>query len=95
MMAGVDSLFVVEDDEWYTYDKSPRPAVHVIASVDEDTYTPASDVKMGDHPVIWTNPDKKARNVYSQVGHSPKLLDNEQFTKMFSNAIVWTLEGFE
>ena len=27
--------FVVPDDEWYTYDKSPRPNVHVLANVDE------------------------------------------------------------
>ena len=40
-------LCVVPDDEWYTYDKSPRPNVHVLANVDESSYTPASDIKMG------------------------------------------------
>ncbi|HEX3385781.1 MAG TPA: ThuA domain-containing protein, partial [Mucilaginibacter sp.] len=69
--------------------KSPRPNVHVIASVDENSYVPNSDVKMGDHPVIWTNKQVKARNVYIFMGHSPELFDNEAYKRIFSNAIFW------
>ena len=92
VMKGVPASFVVPDDEWYTYDKSPRPNVHVLANVDESSYTPASDIKMGDHPVVWVNESKKARNVYFQIGHSSKLYETEGFTTMFRNAINWTLE---
>ncbi|MCD7758390.1 MAG: glycosyl hydrolase family 18 protein [Bacteroides uniformis] len=92
VMKDVTASFVVPDDEWYTYDKSPRPNVHVLANVDESSYTPASDIKMGDHPVVWVNESKKARNVYFQIGHSSKLYETEGFTTMFRNAINWTLE---
>ena len=92
VMKDVPASFVVPDDEWYTYDKSPRPNVHVQANVDESSYTPASDIKMGDHPVVWVNESKKARNVYFQIGHSSKLYETEGFTTMFRNAINWTLE---
>lgn len=92
VMKGVPASFVVPDDEWYTYDKSPRPNVHVLANVDESSYTPASDIKMGDHPVVWVNDSKKARNVYFQIGHSSKLYETEGFTTMFRNAIEWALE---
>lgn len=92
VMRDVPASFVVPDDEWYTYDKSPRPNVHVLANVDESSYTPASDIKMGDHPVVWVNESKKARNVYFQIGHSSKLYETEGFTTMFRNAINWTLE---
>lgn len=88
---GVSGTFFFEDDEWYIYDKSPRANVRVLASVDEDTYTTETNIKMGDHPVIWTNENVKARNVYFQMGHSPKLLTNEAFTTMFSNAIDWAM----
>lgn len=91
VMKGVPAFFVVPDDEWYTYDKSPRPNVHVLANVDESSYAPASDIKMGDHPVVWVNENKKARNVYFQIGHSSKLYETEGFTTMFRNAIDWTL----
>ena len=92
VMKDVPASFVVPDDEWYTYDKSPRPNVHVLANVDESSYTPASDIKMGDHPVVWVNESKKARNVYFQIGHSSKLYETEGFTTMFRNAINWTVE---
>ena len=92
VMKDVPASFVVPDDEWYTYDKSPRPNVHVLANVDESSYTPASDIKMGDHPVVWVNDSKKARNVYFQIGHSSKLYETEGFTTMFRNAIEWALE---
>ena len=92
VMKDVPASFVVPDDEWYTYDKSPRPNVHVLANVDESSYTPASDIKIGDHPVVWVNESKKARTVYFQIGHSSKLYETEGFTTMFRNAINWTLE---
>ena len=92
VMEGVPGTFVIPDDEWYTYDRSPRPNVHVLAHVDEYSYKPASDVKMGDHPVIWVNESKKARNVYFQMGHSKKLYETEEFTRMFRNAIKWAME---
>ncbi len=56
VMKGIKNAFWIEKEEWYTYDRSPRPDVHVIASVDENTYSPGTAKKMGDHPVIWSNP---------------------------------------
>jgi uncharacterized protein len=90
VMKNVGSSFVVEQEEWYTYDKSPRPYVHVLAHVDEATYSPDTTTKMGgDHPVIWTNEQMKARNVYIFMGHHPELFQNSAFTTIFHNAILW------
>src|SRR5690349_20999965 len=83
------ATFVIENDEWYTYDRSPRPDVQVLATVDEDSYDPPRTVKMGDHPVIWSNPRYKARNVYFQFGHKKELFDSPTFTRLFLNAIRW------
>lgn len=92
----VPASFVVTDDEWYTYETNPRPNVHVLARVNEDSYSIGTDIKMGDHPVIWTNPEKKARNVYFQFGHSKSLFLNPAFIQLFENALHWTLkdEGY-
>ncbi|MEO7990826.1 MAG: ThuA domain-containing protein [Chryseolinea sp.] len=72
-----------------TYDKSPRSNVHVIASVDESTYAPDSEIKMGDHPVIWTNEKFATRNIYIFMGHSPDLFSNSAYTTLFRNSIFW------
>ena len=93
VMKDVHSPFVIENEEWYTYDTSPRPNVHVLASVDEKTYTPATNLKMGDHPVIWTNPHYEARNVYIFMGHRPEHFANPAFTQIFKNAIFWAAAG--
>ncbi|RRA47648.1 ThuA domain-containing protein [Acidipila sp. EB88] len=90
VMAGLGSSFSIDDEEWYTYDKSPRPNVHVLASVAESTYLPRSDLKMGDHPVVWTNNHVKARNVYIFMGHHAELFQDQAYTTLFHNAILWT-----
>jgi type 1 glutamine amidotransferase len=89
VMKGVSPSFVIYDDEWYTFNKNPRPNVHVLATVDESSYKPASEIKMGDHPVIWVNEKMKARNVYFLIGHDASLLKSEDFKTMVGNAILW------
>ncbi|RYU97049.1 ThuA domain-containing protein [Emticicia agri] len=89
VMKGVPTSFLINKEEWYTYNKSPRPNVRVLASVDENSYTPDTQIKMGDHPVVWTNEKVKARNVYIFMGHSPELFANEAYKTLFRNAIFW------
>jgi len=89
-MKNLPPQFTIDKEEWYTYDKSPRDEVHVLASVDESTYVPNSGIKMGDHPVIWTNDHIAARNVYIFMGHGPDLFDNPFYTALLKNAIFWT-----
>ena len=87
---GLPESFVIEKEEWYTWSASPRPNVHVIANVDEASYRPNTMIKMGgDHPVIWSNPHYKARNVYIFMGHHAGLFDDANFVQLFRNAIFW------
>lgn len=84
--------FRIPNDEWYVFDKNPRPRVHVLATVDENSYRPPSGIRMGDHPVIWTNEKIKAKNVYFLMGHDAALLQTKAFTTLFANAILWALD---
>ena len=82
--------FVIDKEEWYTWSQSPRPNVNVLATVDESSYIPDRPIKMGgDHPVIWSNPHYKARNVYIFMGHHGGLFDNPDFVQLFKNAVFW------
>jgi type 1 glutamine amidotransferase len=86
----VPATFEVTTEEWYTWDKSPRPNVTVLANVDEDSYEPSSNIKMGgDHPVIWTNPSYAGKNVYIFMGHHPNLFQNTAYVTLLRNAIWW------
>lgn len=76
-------------DEWYIYNQSPRSNVRVLASIDESTYRPTKDVKMGDHPVIWTNEHFKARNIYIAMGHFPELFNDSNYATLVKNALFW------
>jgi uncharacterized protein len=89
VMKGLPRDFMIEKDEWYTYDSSPRPNVNVLASVDESTYSPKTDKVMGDHPVVWTNEKMKARNVYIFMGHDPVLFKDASYKLLLRNALVW------
>ena len=93
ILQGLPGEFRIEDEEWYTFDRSPRPNVRVLASVDEGTYSPQSPITMGDHPVIWSNEHMKARNVYIFMGHHAELFSNQAFIRIFHNAIQWTAQS--
>ena len=88
-MKNMSRSFSVENEEWYTWSQSPRANVHVLASVDESTYNPDTTIKMGDHPVVWSNEHVKARNIYIFMGHHPELFQNTTFTALFHNSILW------
>jgi type 1 glutamine amidotransferase len=82
--------FEVLNDEWYEFDGSPRPNVHVLATVDESTYVPKKP--MGDHPVVWTN-EIYGRVIYILMGHDAGIFQNRCFTTLLRDAIVWAGSG--
>lgn len=87
---GLPASFEIAKEEWYTWNRSPRPNVRVLAAVDESSYVPDTMIKMGgDHPVVWSNPHYKARNLYIFMGHHAGLFDDENFVRLFRNAIFW------
>jgi type 1 glutamine amidotransferase len=55
-------------DEWYDFRTNPRGIVHVLATVDEATY---SGGKMGaDHPIAWCHMMEGGRSWYTAMGHT-------------------------
>jgi uncharacterized protein len=81
---------MVIHDEWYEFNESPRPRVHVLARADESTYRP--NKPMGDHPMIWIN-EKYRRMVYIAIGHSAELVADPNYQRLLRNAILWAGSG--
>jgi type 1 glutamine amidotransferase len=73
-------------DEWYEFDRSPRPNVRVLAGADESTYKP--NKPMGDHPMIWTN-ERYRRALYIGIGHAAEICDDPAFAVLMRDAILW------
>lgn len=82
---GLPARFEISD-EWYEFNHSPRGAVRVLATADESTYKP--NKPMGDHPVVWVN-ERYRRMVYLAIGHDPSILENKDYLRMLTNAILW------
>jgi type 1 glutamine amidotransferase len=58
----------VRTDEWYDYRSNPRPAVRVLLSLVEPSY---SGGRMGaDHPIAWCHPYRGGRSFYTGGGHT-------------------------
>ncbi|MDH6547596.1 ThuA domain-containing protein [Streptomyces sp. SAI-041] len=55
-------------DEWYNYRSNPRERVHVLASLDESSYT--GGTMNGDHPIAWCQAYQGGRAFYTGFGHT-------------------------
>ena len=62
---------VVRTDEWYGFRQNPRHNhnIHVLASLDESSYSPAAGDMGGDHPIIWCQAYQGGRSLYTGLGH--------------------------
>ncbi|HEY6065054.1 MAG TPA: ThuA domain-containing protein, partial [Thermoanaerobaculia bacterium] len=55
-------------DEWYNFAGNPRGAAHVLATLDESTYSGGA---MGaDHPIAWCLYYDGGRSWYTALGHT-------------------------
>src|SRR6266436_5455384 len=60
----------VRTDEWYNFATNPRGAVHVLATLDENTYSGGT---LGyDHPIAWCHNYDGGRAWYTAGGHTPE-----------------------
>lgn len=99
-LTGLPDLWSHED-EWYSWAQSPRAlGFTILASVDEDSYTPVQkifnrekDLRMGDHPIIWSKEVGQGRALYSALGHQAESFDNPRYQHLLRNALIWLMGG--
>lgn len=66
-------------DEWYNFKNNPRGRVHVLATVDEQSYTGGS---MGaDHPIAWCQNFDGGRSWYTAMGHTTESYSDPLFRR--------------
>jgi len=80
---GLDASFQIED-EFYAFRENPRPAVHVLLSLDA-----ASVGATGDYPLAWTKTMSAGRVYYNALGHFPATWTDARFLRQIHAAILW------
>jgi type 1 glutamine amidotransferase len=74
------SLFLpeawVRTDEWYNFRANPRANVHVLARLDESSYSGGT---MGDHPIAWFHEYDGGRAWYTAGGHTAESFSEPLF----------------
>jgi type 1 glutamine amidotransferase len=63
-------------DELYNYRSNPRTTAHVLASLDESSYSGGT---MGDHPITWCKTLDSGRSFYTGWGHTQESYADANF----------------
>ena len=66
-------------DEWYNFRANPRAKVHVLASLDETSYTPGTGAMGADHPFAWCRDYDGGRSWYTGAGHTQESYSDPLF----------------
>jgi type 1 glutamine amidotransferase len=73
-------------DEWYSFRTNPRSSVHVLASLDESSYTGGG---MGDHPIMWCKNAGGGRSFYTGFGHTVESYADNAVRAVLLGGIRW------
>lgn len=80
-------------EEWYSFQSNPRQkGAQVLVTLDESTYNPVDgklDLRMGDHPIAWTQCLGKGRSFYTAIGHRPESYSEPNTNKLIQQAVTW------
>jgi type 1 glutamine amidotransferase len=74
-------------DEWYNYRADPRENVHVLAALDESSYTGGN--MGGDHPIAWCHEYDGGRAFYTGGGHTKESYADDAFRAHLLGGVRW------
>jgi type 1 glutamine amidotransferase len=77
----------VRSDEWYEFDRDPRAAVHVLASIDFSAIAGAS--AGGVRPISWCRRFEGGRSFYTAMGHEPQAYAEPALRRHLLGGIRW------
>ena len=95
--------WLVPLEEWYSFVRSPRDRVHVLLSIDEDSYLQDPNTTnlpggpdfpqgrtgvMGDHPISWCHDLGQGRAWYTAMGHESYLYQLPDYRQHLLNGIL-------
>lgn len=76
-------------DEWYNYRSNPRERAHVLATLDEASYT--GGTMNGDHPIAWCQEYRGGRAFYTGGGHTKESYAEPDFRRHLLGGIRYAI----
>ncbi|MDQ4054050.1 MAG: ThuA domain-containing protein, partial [Actinomycetota bacterium] len=76
-------------DEWYNFRSNPRGDVHVLATLDETSYSPGNGAMGADHPTAWCHNYDGGRSWYTGGGHTNESYGEPLFRAHLLGGIKW------
>ena len=98
--AGLAARFSVAD-ELYQFDRKPRPYVHPLLLLNEDTYrgfigiTSPNALEGGDHPITFCSNYKGGRMFAQVLGHNWQLFTNTAWFQQTIREAIFTTAGLK
>jgi PKD repeat protein/glucose/arabinose dehydrogenase/type 1 glutamine amidotransferase len=77
-------------DRWYNFTSNVRGFSHVLATVDEKTYTGGTMTALADHPIIWCKDYQGGRSFYTAGGNTAESFAEPNFRRHLGGAVLWT-----
>lgn len=77
-------------DEFYDFHRNPRGNVHVLMTINEDSYEGAG-MENGrvDHPMAWSHFYDGGRAWYTALGHTTEAFEDDLFLEHLLQGILW------
>jgi glucose/arabinose dehydrogenase len=80
-------------DEWYNFKSNPRGNVHVLATLDESTYSGGENGF--DHPIVWCRKYEGGRSWFTALGHTEESYTEPYFLKHLLGGILFAAGIFD
>jgi type 1 glutamine amidotransferase len=81
------------EDEWYIMRDAPysRDKLHIILSIDKDTFKPNQVRPDGDYAVSWCKEDEKGKVFYTSMGHRREVWRDPRYQDHLVSGIRWAM----
>lgn len=99
----LDNPWMIQLEEYYTFESNPRDEVRVLTRIDESSYDQQPNIScqpngdpnqqgfngsMGDHPMTWCHDKFAGRAWYTVIGHEIYLYQTEAYRQHVLNGIL-------
>lgn len=78
-------------DEWYNFKWITKEPLHVLITIDEQTYNPGPGAMGANHPMSWYHEFDGGRSFYTELGHTSESFSDPLYLKHLLGGIQYAI----